>query len=750
VKACWALLLVLPACSGEATLHAGLGAEALGALVVVDGPEGRAVSGVGAAPFSYQGRASGPVTVTVLEYAAPLEALGFREGPLPLARLGGPGLAPPPPDAAARAVLDSGGAFTLAPIPPEAVPLEELRLEVPTLPECMAGGGCLVERPIDGALVCRTPCPTPPEPAPPRAPAAPVLTPCLAGWVAVPPASEDEVTECAPWAAALTCPAGQAQRPGESACVPVGDPCPAAGRFAEVLPEGVRFVDPAAAAGGDGSQAAPYQTLDEALAGAGSATVTVALALGAHPAPSTWPAQVDLRGACAAGTTLTRLTVRGGALSARGLTVGAVSVVGGTLRLRGAVLAADADPALRATGGEVWLSDAAVQRALEARGPARLVAERVAVAGPIRFEAGAQGELRQVSSRGAPFGLAVVEGAEVVVEGLAVVEPTVGGVAVAQGGQLRGAHLWTAPGPEGSAHVVVTEAASRLELQKVRIRGGASAGIDVVGQAVLSDVVASDTRPEEETQLYGAGVQVREGGQLVLTRAAVLRSLGYGIIALNEGTRAELTDVRVADVPGWRADGERGMGLGVADRAEVVLDGVLLTRPHGMGLVADRRARVTGQDLTILDVRPRDANGAYGRGMELSRECSVELTRVLVRQARNIAVHGLDPGTTVRLTDLRVEDTTQSACWEFSCNSGIADGITAVLGADVEVHRFVVEDNGQFGVRVVNETRLALFEGRVTGHPVGAQVINEAFDLGLLMRGVRYEDNAETLSLLTE
>ena len=302
-----------------------------------------------------------------------------------------------------------------------------------------------------------------------------------------------------------------------------------------------------------------------------------------------------------------------------------------------------------------------------------------------------------------------------------------------------------------SGHLAAVDAGTRVDLDKVRIRGGESAALGVDGAQVdLRDVVVRDSQPDELTGRFGAGEQVQLGGALALRRALVLRSWGFGVLAVDDRSLAGLEDVRVVEVAGWRVDGERGTGIQIAEAARVELLRVHVERSHGMGLNAELRGVVAGSDLTIHDVRPRDANGAYGRGMEIATEAALELERVWVREARNIAVYGLDPGTRVVLRELRVERTLRSGCFEFSCNAGIADGVSAVLGADVDVRRFVVQDNAQFGVRVVNQSRLALRDGRVSRNAVGVQVITAQYDLGEVMRGVLYEDNPEPVSVLTD
>lgn len=155
-------------------------------------------------------------------------------------------------------------------------------------------------------------------PAPPRADA------CPAGWsrrtladgaTCLPP----PMVRCAP----------DERLAIDGTCRPFGAACPADGWPAN-LPADVeiRFVDPGAPAGGDGSRMQPFDRLALAVLDAPDGAV-VALRAGDHPGPVEITRPMRLIGACAAGTrvvgqpsdTLATVTVLGGPVELRELTV---------------------------------------------------------------------------------------------------------------------------------------------------------------------------------------------------------------------------------------------------------------------------------------------------------------------------------------------------------------------------------------------------------------------------------------------
>ncbi len=129
----------------------------------------------------------------------------------------------------------------------------------------------------------------------------------------------------------------------------------------------------------------------------------------------------------------------------------------------------------------------------------------------------------------------------------------------------------------------------------------------------------------------------------------------------------------------------------------------------------------------------------------------MNMQRLRVDRAKNIAIQVLNPGARAVLRDLTITNMERSECFGFSCNAGVADGLTVTLSAQADVERFFVHNNGQYAVRVINSgTRLTLKHGTISDSPVGLQVIAETYDLGLLTEGVRFENNVENLSLLAE
>ncbi|RLB45215.1 MAG: hypothetical protein DRJ42_30415, partial [Deltaproteobacteria bacterium] len=132
-----------------------------------------------------------------------------------------------------------------------------------------------------------------------------MLAPCADGWREV---LVDGVTECDPYPAdgPGTCDAGEAHFAGEPACRPIGEPCPT-GDYAVDLPTdgSVVYVNAAAAAGGDGSLAAPYAALSEVGWTTLATGTTVALGKGAYAGTLPVKEGVRVLGACVRDTRVT-------------------------------------------------------------------------------------------------------------------------------------------------------------------------------------------------------------------------------------------------------------------------------------------------------------------------------------------------------------------------------------------------------------------------------------------------------------
>jgi len=144
----------------------------------------------------------------------------------------------------------------------------------------------------------------PPVPAPPVAPAdaaAPMLTPCPAGWREVIDADDPDVVTCDPWpeGGPLACAADEAHFPGGGGCSRIGSAC--AGEWPADLPADAIYVRAGEPGGGDGTAGAPLGRIADAMAVAADGQ-TVALSTGDFAEEVTVDRAVTLRGACVAGT----------------------------------------------------------------------------------------------------------------------------------------------------------------------------------------------------------------------------------------------------------------------------------------------------------------------------------------------------------------------------------------------------------------------------------------------------------------
>lgn len=302
--------------------------------------------------------------LTALDTAGDLGAVGLRRTQatyartfnVPLASLGvapgrhvlfgaGEGRAPIPGPAPTFILEFDGEVPRWTPLPePEGTEvLEALFLDTAS---CVSAGGCW--RTLDGQPQCALPCPAPPqvrEPAPPNAPNPPMLSPCPSGWVAETSSVGEELRWCRP--TPFDCGPEAFRTSAEDNCNP--EPCPADGWPVEVPPTAI-FVDAAATTRGDGTRAAPFAQLTEAIAAAGAGSV-VALRAGQYQASVAFN-DLSLVGACRSGTILTGLNLR---LPTLQTGTGASVVRGLTIRGTGP------SPALRVSAAHVQLQGVNVE-----------------------------------------------------------------------------------------------------------------------------------------------------------------------------------------------------------------------------------------------------------------------------------------------------------------------------------------------------------------------------------------------------
>lgn len=556
-------------------------------------------------------------------------------------------------------------------------------------------------------------------PAPPAPLAAPVMTPCPAGWREV--AAPGAPVECDPWpeAGEEACGVDEAHFPGEPGCARVGGACPV-GDWAEALPgdRPVVYVRPGASAGGDGSAGAPFATIAEAITAVPDGGV-VALAKGSYDEAVQLRGGVALWGACVAETFVASTSA-----SASAATIG---VTGAGAELRN----------LRVGGARpgIWVAGASRS----------LVVEDVIVAGATRggVIAGNGARLTATSlvvrdtqpAAGGTFGtgIEVTAGAQLELTRGAVERSRdlgmyAGGATVALTSVVFRDTLGQVS-PDGYGFGLEVGAGAEASLTAVAVERNRGVGLFVYDGAVVSvtDVVVRATAGAGPTQQNGRGVTVQDGGEVIATRLLLAENRELGLWAGGVGTRVTLDDVVVRDT--LTAGGAAGHGLGVEWGPEVTVRRGHFARNAASGLyVAGLETSLSVADLVVVDTTGSSADG-QGRGLAAQEDATLSIARARLLRNRTIALYA-GAGATISAEDLVIEDTLPFTTGE------LGRGVHAQLGARVDLLRAVIERSTDAGVEavglgtVVSLTDVAIRDTR-------SEVLE-----GLLGRGLEVQDGA--------
>lgn len=588
----------------------------------------------------------------------------------------------------------------------------------------------------------------PAEPAAPIAPALPVLTPCPTGWREV---LEGEVTLCEPWpeGGRRECADGEAHFPGGAGCEPVGSACPAGDYPSDLSTDGTVVFVRAGGASGDGTIAAPYATIAEALAAATTGT-TIALAPGTYAEAIAVPEGVTVRGACAATTVLApaagpepavSLVDRSSLRDVRVAPTGraGVRVRSGEARLESVVVSGAQYEGVRVDGGALL---AARSLAVENVGPNALgraaggiVAlagssvdlERVVVRGAVGFgivasyaptmlravDSAVYGTQADAVSEMSGFGIAIVWGATASLARVATEGNAGVGIAViGEGSSATGDHLVarrTTVARDGTGYGMHAGRLASLSVSRSLVEQDALGGVLCASGATMqiADSVVRDHRP--------FGVSAEERCSLTIDRALVARS-GDASIALLFGSIADLRDLTVRDTTDGPVPGVYGRGIHVQDRSTVTMARVLVERAMeaGVGVLS---STATIEDLEVRSVEggPALSSGIWTVESTTSiRRAAIErvadLGAIILRGAATFEDVALrDTGTTLRRTD--------------------QIGIFADDAADVSLARICLERTGDSGLRAERGSTMRARDVVVRGPPgptqrAGVQIAN--------------------------
>lgn len=637
-------------------------------------------------------------------------------------------------------------------------------------------------------------------PAAPAAPAMPVLTPCPDGWREI---DAGDYATCEPWPerGPSDCGAGEAHFPGEPGCRTVGAACPA-GDFPEGLPPEARVLYVrAGSTGGEGTIAAPYGRIYDAMVRATGGTF-IALAKGTYSELVEIRPGVTIVGACAAETVLRTslasgagdalITARGRDTALRSVTIGAsarrgILALGDvSMSLDGVILDAVTDVGvLVATGAHVSARDLVVRDVVDLPGNGSagvgavdatldvdgLSIERAAEVGLIVSGPGVS-HVTRAAVRDTQPDAAGANGLGVGLEAGSTLELTsavlehqrvmsvyaVGGSSLVARDIVIRDTLPAALGGTDGTGLTVSDASATVErvlLERDRMVALWAAGSSTF--VTTRDVVVRDVLPRQSDDAGGIGVQIFRGASADLSRVVVERARLSGILLDGVGT-ARLEDATVRDIQSQASDGFAGAGLRVQDGGDVTVRRAVIERIAGVGLRADGFEDV-GPSLTLEDIALRDIfreemvpQLGRGRGVDLVYGSRATLARVVVERTSEsgIVVAGASAdGTAASATmaDVVVRDVAAYDCSEApGCAGAFAGhGLSVLSGGTAVVSDFHLAEAALCGVIIASGGSVDLHRGEVVGNAVGACVPVEGYDIGRLMDEVAYRDNGSNL-----
>jgi hypothetical protein len=584
----------------------------------------------------------------------------------------------------------------------------------------------------------------------------------------------DELVICEPSPEeAERCEGARFRLAGASTCEAVDDACED-GEFPTDLDAArtIRYVR-AGSTGGDGSAAAPFGTIAEALSGA-SGPITVALGAGTYAA-SPLPSDVAIHGVCADRVTITgtadapALVVRPGArLSLDGVTLMPASVgvlVGGELTARRVAILGAATAGIGLIGGvldaervlvrDTRLADAddfgrGVSLETDARATLRhVVIEGSREAGLAVANATIEADdlaIRRTApneSGGLGVGVRLFEGATATLRRAAIEDAVEAGIR-AEGSELtlEDAVIRDVRSSASLANgrgLFLRDSVAHVRRTLIERASGAAIFATAGTTLDATDVVLADTQVSGEFAV-GLGVLT---SQAQVERLAVIDAAWIGVVVNAAGATLTASDVLVRRVRPTTID--VGEGIVVGDGGAATLTRALVEDVHALGVMTFG----VGSTLSLRDARIRRVletpTHRVGRGAEADVGAHLTLTHVWIEDVIDTGIVSfgeLVAGTLVTLEDVRVVRVAERSCVSTTCaTEGGGSAVAAVFGGAIVARDLEVIGAPLCGVQVAEQGSLDIESGSIADCAIGACVQIEGYDLARVVAGVEYRGN---------
>jgi len=504
------------------------------------------------------------------------------------------------------------------------------------------------------------------------------------------------------------CDTGHLDDDGE--CVPAA--C-GTGRWGSLdTDEGTVYVDIAAAENGDGSEAAPFTSIQEGLDAAGDVDGgMVAVAAGSYPETLELGRGHDgirLAGRCSelviidasvgsGNTPGIDVSLSSSEVEVSGVTVGGSRYVGvwfgsGTMTIRDSLVVGSEDAGVVAIQAGINAT-ALTMEGCQVRGNTSV--------GVVAYDSGTSVILRETA----------IEDTQPIESG------------------------------EDGVGLEVYDGAS-LDAEGCEVRGNSAVGLLAHGSDTsvsLLETAIEDTRPDVNGR-YGYGIEVWGGTSLAMEACEVAGNTGIGLLAYDSGTTVALYESVIEDTqPNERADG--GHGIQVSEGASLHAEACQVRGSAGTGVAAGHSGTtVTLLETAIEDTRPIE-NAEAGNGIQVSEGATLDAEACQVRGNENVGIAVFDSGTTVVLQETAIEDTQPDQYGEGGY------GAQAAGGARLDVEACEVRGNSAAGVIafdhgtsiILQDTKIAsTLRGEI--HTVGLGVVAQE-SASVVATGVEVSSN---------
>lgn len=291
--------------------------------------------------------------------------------------------------------------------------------------------------------------------------------------------------------------------------------------------------------------------------------------------------------------------------------------------------------------------------------------------------------------------------------------------------------------------------------------------MDAVGPALSAGqsgavLTASDVVVRNRVAELGSiGVAVVEGGELTLTRAALLGRHESGVV-VQRSTTGDRILIRGRAVAGLAVEessvelehlivqatraseaGQFGDGLQALRDADLSIGPAFLESNTSTGMIVQQSVAAM-RDLAIVGTNSTPTSGVFGHGLVLEGT-SGSAERVVLNENRGVGVTVVGSASDYRFDDIVIADTLSWRCsepdWDGpACDTSYGIGFAAMAGIS-ELAGFSVRGSRVAGMSIQSGARLVGSDGEVVNNAIGVHDRSQSFGLEESLDRVVLSDN---------